>query len=58
MVAIIKTGCVMCTELVSNALYGTNDMENCIMITVQAAITPIADAGLVKGTDGMIQRMF
>lgn len=58
MVVIIKTGCVMCTELVSDALYGTNDMENCIMITVQAAITPIVIAGLVKGTDGMIQRMF
>lgn len=58
MVVIIKTGCVMCTELVSDALYGSNDMENCIMITVQAAITPIVIAGLVKGTDGMIQRMF
>ena len=58
MVVIIKTGCVMCTELVSDALYGTNDIENCIMITVQAAITPIVIAGLVKGTDGMIQRMF
>ena len=58
MVVIIKTGCVMCTEFVSDALYASNDIENCIMITVQASITPIVIAGLVKGTDGMIQRMF
>ena len=58
MVVIIKTGCEMCTELVSDALYASNDIENCIMITVQASITPIVIAGLVKGTDGMIQRMF
>ena len=48
----------MCKELVSDELYASNDIENCIMITVQVAITPIVIAGLVKGTDGMIQRMF
>lgn len=57
MVVIVKTGCVMCTELISDKLYSANDIENCIMITVQAAITPIVIAGLIKGTDATIQRM-
>ena len=58
MVVILKTGCTLCTDMVSDALYGSSDIENCIMITVQTAITPIVISGLIKGTDSVISRMF
>ncbi len=57
MVVIIKTGCTLCTEVVSAKLIGNSDIENCIMMTVQASITPIVISGLVKGTDSVISRM-
>ena len=57
MIFIIKTGCTLCTELISAGLSGNSDIENCIMMTVQAAITPIVIAGLVRGTDSIISRM-
>ena len=57
MIVIIKTGCTLCTELISAGLSGNSDIENCIMMTVQAAITPIVIAGLVRGTDSIISRM-
>ena len=57
MVVIIKTGCTLCTDLVSAGLSGGSDIENCIMMTVQASITPIVIAGLVRGTDSIIARM-
>ena len=57
MVVIIKTGCTLCTNIVSAGLSGSSDIENCIMMTVQASITPIVIAGLVKGTDSVIARM-
>ena len=57
MIVIIKCGCSLCTNMVSSGLAGSTDIENVIMMTVQAAITPIVIAGLVKGTDAVIQRM-
>ena len=57
MVIIVKTGCTLCTTIVNAGLTGSNDIENCIMMTVQASITPIVIAGLVKGVDGVIARM-
>ncbi len=57
MIVIIKCGCTLCTELVSAGLTGNGDIENVIMITVQAAITPIVISGLVKGVDSIISRM-
>ena len=57
MVVIIKTGCALCMNLISAGLEGNSDIENCIMMTVQASITPIVISGLVKGTDSVISRM-
>ena len=57
MVVVIKTGCTLCTNLISAGLEGNSDIENCIMMTVQASITPIVISGLVKGTDSVISRM-
>ena len=57
MVIIIKAGGSLCTDIVNSGLTGGSDMENCIMMTVQASITPIVIAGLVKGTDSVISRM-
>ena len=57
MVVIIKTGCTLCMNLISAGLEGNSDIENCIMMTVQASITPIVISGLVKGTDSVISRM-
>lgn len=57
MVVIIKTGCTLCRNLISAGLEGNSDIENCIMMTVQASITPIVISGLVKGTDSVISRM-
>lgn len=57
MIVIIKCGCTLCTNLVSSGLTGNGDIENVIMITVQAAITPIVISGLVKGVDSVISRM-
>lgn len=57
MVIIIKTGCTLCTDIVNAGLAGGSDIENCIMMTLQASITPIIIAGLVKGTDSVISRM-
>ena len=44
-------------NLISAGLEGNSDIENCIMMTVQASITPIVISGLVKGTDSVISRM-
>ena len=35
-----------------------SNVYKCVLITVQAGITPIVIAGLVKGVDGMVARMF
>ncbi|MCR5338733.1 MAG: hypothetical protein K6E75_09255 [Lachnospiraceae bacterium] len=57
MVVIIKCSGGLCTTLASSRLSGATDIESCLLITVQAAITPIVTAGLVKGTDAVIARM-
>ena len=57
MVVIIKTGCSLCTQMVSSALVANSDIENVIMMTVQASVTPIVISGLVKGVDHVIARM-
>ncbi|MBR4759451.1 MAG: hypothetical protein IK078_04805 [Lachnospiraceae bacterium] len=57
MVVIIKCGSTLCTSLTSAAIHGSTDIENAIIITLQAAITPIVTAGLVKSTDSIISRM-
>ena len=58
MVVIIKAGCSLCTNVIAGNLSGNSDIENVIMITVQSAVTPIVIAGLVKGVDSVIARMF
>lgn len=58
MIVIIKCGCTLCTNMMSSALTGNGDIMKAVMITVQAAITPIVIAGLVRGTDQVIGRMF
>lgn len=58
MVICVKTGVSLCTDLVNFNMTGADDVYKCVLITVQAAITPIVISGLVKGTDSIIQRMF
>lgn len=58
MVICIKVGVSLCTTFVSFSFSGNSDIERCILITVQAAITPIVIAGMVKACDSMAQRMF
>ncbi|MCR5338173.1 MAG: hypothetical protein K6E75_06410 [Lachnospiraceae bacterium] len=57
MVVVIKCSGFLCTTFVGTGLSGATDIENCLLITIQAAITPIITAGLVKGTDAVIARM-
>ncbi len=57
MVICVKTGVSLCTSLVSFDLEGASNIYKCVLITVQSAITPIVIAGLVKGTDSIVQRM-
>ena len=54
MVICVKTGVTLCTSLVNFDLSGASNIYKCVLIT---AITPIVIAGLVKGTDSMVQRM-
>ena len=58
MVIEIKCGVSLCTNFVSFDLSSSSDIAKCILITVQMSITPIVIAGLVKGSDAMIARMF
>lgn len=58
MVIAIKCGVTLCTNFVSFDLGSSSDIAKCILITVQMSITPIVIAGLVKGSDAMIARMF
>ena len=58
MVIAIKCGVSLCTNFVSFDLSSSSDIAKCILITVQMSITPIVIAGLVKGSDAMIARMF
>lgn len=58
MVIAIKCGVSLCTNFVSFDLKSSSDIAKCILITVQMSITPIVIAGLVKGSDAMIARMF
>lgn len=58
MVVCIKTGVTLCTDIVSFDLSSATNIYKCILITVQAAITPIVIAGLIKSVDGITQRMF
>lgn len=58
MVIAIKCGISLCTNLVSFDLTGASNVYKCILITVQAAITPIVISGLVKGSDSIVARMF
>ena len=58
MVIAIKCGISLCTNLVSFDLAGASNVYKCILITVQAAITPIVISGLVKGSDSIVARMF
>ena len=57
MIICVKTGVKLCTDLVSFDLTGASDIYKCVLITVQAAITPIVISGLIKGTDSIVQRM-
>ena len=58
MIICVKTGVSLCTNLVSFDLSSASNVYKCVLITVQAGITPIVIAGLVKGVDGMVARMF
>lgn len=58
MIICVKTGVSLCTDLVSFDLSTASNIYKCVLITVQAGITPIVIAGLVKGVDGMVSRMF
>ena len=58
MVIAIKCGVSLCTNLVSFDLAGASNVYKCILIMVQAAITPIVISGLVKGSDSIVARMF
>lgn len=58
MVLAIKCGVSLCTNLVNLNIAGATDINKCILITVQSAITPIVISGLVKGSDSIIARMF
>jgi len=58
MIICVKTGVSLCTNLVSFDLSSASNIYKCVLITVQSGITPIVIAGLVKGVDGMVSRMF
>jgi len=57
MIICIKIGYTLCTTLVNFNLDGQSDMAKCILITVQALVTPIVISGLVKGCDHMVHQM-
>ncbi len=57
MVAVVKCGNMLCTNLASSAIDAGTDIGNAVIITLQAAITPIVTAALVKSTDHIISRM-
>ena len=57
MVVIIKCASTLCTSLAALPMAGTTDIGKCIIITLQAAVTPIVIAGLVKSSDSIISRM-
>lgn len=58
MVIAVKCGVSLCTTFVNLNLASTSDIQRCILITVQMAITPIVISGLVKGSDSIVSRMF
>lgn len=58
MIICIKIGYTLCTTLVNFGLEGQSDIGKCILITVQALVTPVVIAGLVKGCDHMVHQMF
>ena len=57
MIICVKVGVTLCTNLVAFDLSGVSDIHKVVLMTVQAAITPIVISGLVKGTDSVVQRM-
>lgn len=57
MVISIKVGVTLTTTLISVDLGGT-DVNQCILMTVQACITPIVITGLVKGSEHVAEKMF
>ncbi len=57
MVVIIKAGSSLCISLASTSMTAGTDIGRCIIITLQAAVTPIVIAGLVKSSDSIISRM-
>ncbi len=58
MVVIIKAGGTLSTAVVTGNLLSGSSIENALIITVQACITPIITAGMVKAADQVISRMF
>lgn len=57
MVISVKVGVTLCTTLINIGLTGT-DVNKCILMSVQACITPIVISGLVKTCDHIADRMF
>lgn len=58
MIICIKVGVSLTTNLVSFDLSGASNIGKCVIMTVQAAAAPIVIAGLVRGSDAVVQRMF
>lgn len=58
MIICIKVGFSLTTNLVSFELSSASDLQKVLYMTVQASITPIVIAGLVKTCDSLSQHMF
>lgn len=58
MIISIKVGVSLTTNLVSFDLSGASDIGKCVIMTVQAAAAPIVIAGLVRGSDAVVQKIF
>lgn len=58
MIICIKCGVSLTTNLVNFSLADAPDIGKTVLMTVQAAVTPIVIAGLVRGCDSIAARMF
>lgn len=58
MVVCVKLGASLSDGLVAFDMNSLGDLERVIFISVQNAVTPLVIAGLVKGADSMIAKMF
>lgn len=57
MVICVRVGSVLATTTIGNVA-GNGTFGTAVMASIQCAITPVLIAGLIKGTDGVLNRFF